>query len=74
VGFDKLFVKSSNTSIILSLLTLSSAIYDFKVPFFDKKPKTFILFVTNVLTIAVVLIGVHNLGILDVCEKPLSSK
>jgi len=53
---------------------LPSAIYDFKIPLFDKKPKTFTLFVTNVLTIAVVLIGVHSLGIFDVCENPLSSK
>jgi hypothetical protein len=55
-------------------LTLPSAIYDFRVPFFDKKPNTFILLATNVLTIAVVLVGVHSLGILEVCEKPLSSK
>jgi hypothetical protein len=55
-------------------LTLPSAIYDFKVPVLDKKPKTFILLATNVLIIAVVLIGVHSLGIFEVCENPLSSK
>jgi len=74
VGLDKLFEKSSKTSMTLSLLTLPSAIYDFKVPFFDRNPSTFILFTTSDLTTAVVPMGVHNLGMFEVWENPLSSK
>lgn len=53
-------VKSSNTSITLSLSTLPSAIYDFKVPFLLRKPKTFILFIDSVLTCAVLFTSDHR--------------
>jgi len=53
-------VKSSNTSITLSLLTLPSAIYDFKVPFLLRKPRTFILFIDSVFTLAVLFTSDHK--------------
>jgi hypothetical protein len=62
---DKLLAKSSNTSITLSVLIFSSFIYDFNEPFFDKNPNTFIFLFSNVLTTAVVPIGVHNFGIFE---------
>ena len=49
------YLKSLNTSITLSLSTLPSAIYDFKVPLRLRKPSTFILFMDSVLTLAVLL-------------------
>jgi hypothetical protein len=53
VGFGSVVVKSSNTSMTLSLSTLPSAIYDFKVPLRLRNPSTLILFIESVFTTAV---------------------